>query len=226
MPRIPRKDMKTHLFHIMTQGLNKEYIFEKDMDIKYYIKNMHELKKYYRIYIIAYCIMNNHAHILLESKNISDISKYMQRLNLKYSRYYNKKYNRVGYVFRDRYKSEGIYNEKHLNNCIIYIYNNPVKAGICKDPSQYKYSNYRKVKADMNSHYSYIDIEEEKQENYRQYIKEFIKKENMNLFELKKNKEILKTLICILHNGYGLSLRKISEELNIARETLRKIYNE
>ena len=58
---------------------------------------------------------------------------------MKYGRYYNKKYNRVGYVFRDRYKSEGIHREEHLYSCIRYIYNNPVKAGLCSHAKEYSY---------------------------------------------------------------------------------------
>ena len=55
---------------------------------------------------------------------------------------FNKKYKRVGYVFRDRYKAEGIYTENHLYSCIKYIHNNPVKANLCMLMKEYKYSSY------------------------------------------------------------------------------------
>lgn len=60
---------------------------------------MYDLLNEHKINMIAYCIMNNHTHILIESNSLKDLSKYMQRLNIRYSMYYNKKYNRVGYVF-------------------------------------------------------------------------------------------------------------------------------
>ena len=142
MPRFPRSYIKTTFFHIITQGINKSYIFENEEDIKYYINIMYKLSEEHEIKIIAYCIMNNHAHMLIETEKIKELSKYMQRLNTKYGKYYNKKYNRVGYVFRDRYKSEGIYSEEHLYNCIKYIYDNPVKAHICNKAEEYPYSNY------------------------------------------------------------------------------------
>ena len=75
----------------MTQGINKSYIFQKDEDIKYYIKIMYEINKEYNIQIVAYCIMSNHAHILVKIENIENLSKYMQRINTKYGKYYNKK---------------------------------------------------------------------------------------------------------------------------------------
>ena len=133
MPRIPRKYLDTSFFHIMSQGINKSYIFDDPIDIRYYIKNMYELKNKYQIRIIAYCIMNNHTHILIQCNQIDNLKKYMHGLNTRYGQYYNKKHKRVGYVFRDRYKAEGIYNESQLNNCIRYIYNNPVKAGMCQN---------------------------------------------------------------------------------------------
>lgn len=73
MPRTPRSFVKTTYFHIMTQGINREYIFKKTEDIKYYIKRMYSLKEKYDIEILAYCIMNNHAHILIKTETIENI---------------------------------------------------------------------------------------------------------------------------------------------------------
>ena len=115
MPRKPRNNIKTPFIHIMTQGINKSYIFSEEQDIKYYISTMYNIKEKYSIKIVAYCIMNNHAHILIETNDVDKLSKYMQCLNTKYAIYYNKKYNSIGYVFRDRYRSEEILNENHLN---------------------------------------------------------------------------------------------------------------
>lgn len=227
MPRFPRDYIKTNYFHVMIQGINKIYIFNNVEDIKYYIKIMYKLKEEHNIKIIAYCIMNNHAHLLIESQNIDNLSKYMQRLNTRYGKFYNKKYNRVGYVFRDRYKSEGIYDEKHLYNCIKYIYDNPVKAGICEKPENYPYSNYKSIpQLFIKEKYSFLDVEEEKEQNYKNFISVFIKENNMKISDLKKDKKNLKKLIKILNQEYKISLRQIAEEINIGRETIRKINND
>ena len=239
MPRFARNFIKTSYLHIMTQGINKTYIFEYEEDIKYYIKIMYELLKEYKIKIIAYCIMNNHTHMLVKVEKIEEISNYMLRLNSKYARYYNKKYKRVGYVFRDRFRSEGIYNDSQLYNCMRYIYNNPVKAGICNRPDEYKWSYYKPIPEETSENlseetsenlpeetsetYIFIDDEEEVEKAYKEYIKIFMKKNDMDFKNLKKNKELLKELITTLNKDYGLSLRKIAVELNIPRETLRLI---
>ena len=225
MPRFPRSYVKTSFFHVITQGINKNYIFERSEDIKYYIKILYNLTKEQKVEIIAYCIMNNHAHILIKAEEIKELSKYMQRLNIKYARYYNKRYNRVGYVFRDRYKSEGIYGEEQLYNCIKYIYDNPVKAGICKQPEEYPYSNYKKINKQLEENYVFIDVDEDKAK-CEEAIEEFLMENNIILDDLKKDKIKLKELIIILKTEYNFSLRKISEKLRMGRETIRKIYIE
>ena len=84
MPRIPRMFLYTEYFHVITQGINKSYIFEESIDIKYYIKKMYELNEKYNIKIIAYCVMNNHTHFLLNTKEIKNLSNYMHDLNTTY----------------------------------------------------------------------------------------------------------------------------------------------
>ena len=225
MSRIPRNYIKTSFFHVITQGINKSYIFERAEDIKYYIKIMYQLTQEQKIKIIGYCIMSNHAHMLIEREEVKELTKYMQKLNTKYGKYYNKKYNRVGYVFRDRYRAQGIYTEKYLYNCLRYIYNNPVKAGICKNAEDYPYSNYKKIDGELDEDYTFIDIEDD-DKNIGEIIKKFLKENEMELTDLKREKRKLKELVIILKKQYNISLRNIAKELHMGRETLRKLYDE
>ncbi len=226
MPRIPRMYFKTEYFHVIVQGINKSYIFDDSIDIKYYIKNMYELQNKYNIKIIAYCIMNNHAHILLKTQIIKSMSEFMHSLNTSYACYYNKKYKRIGYVFRDRYKAEGIYSESHLYNCINYIYNNPVKAGICDKPENYLYSNYKNIESKgLEYDYVFMDVMENSDEVCAMVVKKILKENNCNMEQLKKDKKNLQRLIVTLKRDYNISLRDIAINLNINRESVRKIYN-
>lgn len=224
MPRFPRNYLKTSFFHVMSQGINKNFIFEDSIDIKFYIKNMYEIKDKYNVKIIAYCIMNNHVHMLLETAGVENLSKYMHCLNTRFGQYYNKKYKRVGYVFRDRYKAEGIYNEKQLYNCIKYIYDNPVKAEICKKPEEYEFSNYKKIDFIDDEEYAFIDVEEDKEIICEKLVKEFLNKKKMKMEEVRENKAELKKLIKILKQ-HKIAFRTISKTININREKLRREYN-
>ena len=216
MPRSPRNYLNTSFFHVMSQGINKEFIFNNAVDIKFYIKNMYEIKDKYHIEIIAYCIMNNHTHLLIKTNIIKNLSQYMHCLNTKYGLYYNKKYNRVGYVFRDRYKAEGIYSEKQLYHCIKYIFNNPVKAGICNKAEEYEFSNYKKMKDDYEEEeYDFIDVEEDKREIGRKIVNDFLKQKGLQLKDLETNKQNLKELLILLRKKHNISFRIISDIIDI-----------
>ena len=223
MPRNPRVYSKTIFFHVITQGINRNYIFDKSEDIKYYIKTMYKLTQTQEIKIVAYCIMNNHAHMLLKSEKIEELSKYMLRLNTKYAIYYNRKYDRIGYVFRDRYKAEGIYNNRQLYSCMRYIYNNPVKAGICKSAEEYLYSNYKIINKQTGK-YTFLDVEYSNREKCKKAVKEFLEDNNITIDNLKKDKNQLKKLLILLKGENNISLRRIAQEVDINREKIRRIY--
>ncbi|MBQ8942303.1 MAG: transposase [Firmicutes bacterium] len=71
------------------------------------------------------------------------LSQIMKNIALSYAYYYNTKYSQTGHVFQDRFKSEPIENDTYLIEAVRYIHQNPVKAGICKFPGDYKFSSYR-----------------------------------------------------------------------------------
>ena len=148
----------------------------------------------------------------------------MHCLNTRYGLYYNKKHKRIGYVFRDRYKAEGIYSEEQLYNCIKYIYDNPVKAGVCNKAEEYECSNYKKINFTNTREYSFIDIEEDKRVVCNKLVKEFLKVKELKLEELKCNKTELGELVKILKK-HNISFRIISNIIKINREKIRREYN-
>jgi len=91
--------------------------------------------------IYAYCVMDNHVHILLDTKE-KDLSVIMKGIAVRYASFYNAKYRRVGHVFQDRFKSEPIEDERYVLAVIRYIHNNPVKAGMVENPQEYSWSSY------------------------------------------------------------------------------------
>lgn len=224
MPRISRANLKASLFHVMTQGINKEYIFNNSEDIQWYLSVMSKLSEQYNIEIISYCVMSNHVHMLLKAEDTKELGKYMQKLSMKYGRYYNNKYNRVGYVFRGRYKAEAIMDEKHMYNCIRYIYNNPVVAGICSEPKEYPYSDYKEMPTCEIVDYVFADIDEDVKGVNKNVVERFLLKNNIKLNEIKKDTKKLSELIATLRDNYNVSLREIAKELEVNRESVRKLY--
>ena len=143
MPRIPRNLIPGQYFHIMSQGINREYILQNDKDKGIYLKLMKKYSQEFYINTVAYCIMSNHVHMLIQAKQVGEISNFMRKLNGDYAIYYNKKQDRVGFVFRSRFKSKVIMSEKSLYQCIKYIHMNPVKANIVQNEGDYAFSSYR-----------------------------------------------------------------------------------
>ena len=122
--------------------IGEESIFGEERHIKKYKEIIFDKLKDVPVTILAYCIMHNHSHLLIYSENPKEISKFMQKVNTTYSMYYNKINNRVGYVFRNRFKSQEIFNQGQLYTCLRYIHNNPVKANITKTMQEYEHSSY------------------------------------------------------------------------------------
>ena len=142
MARISRKCYESGFFHIMVQGIKKEKIFNLGVLKEKYIEFIKDSSEKYDVKLIAFCVMDNHCHILLYTEKIEMLSKVMSSANTRFGILYNKINKRCGYVFRDRYRCENIYTQTYLENCIRYIHNNPIKAGICKRKTEYKYSSY------------------------------------------------------------------------------------
>lgn len=250
MPRIARKNYNTSFFHIMVQGIRKEYVFNEKEDMKMYCSLIYNKMKKCKVKIIAYCIMNNHAHLLVYTDKIENLSKYMQVINTTYAMYYNKKHKKTGYVFKNRYKSEPIYNEQHLNNCIKYIHNNPVKANICSSPTKYKFSSCNEYKTgrgkiinrskeifpeikviyDINtreSKHSFIDYEEDKEFSDKlQVIEEYLSENKIGIEEIKLNKKYLKDVVMRLREECNLTHQEIADEIGITRVKVTRIINE
>jgi len=227
-------------FHIITQGINKEKIFDTDENKERYLKLIYRNNE--GIDIIAYCIMSNHAHILVKIDSIDNMQQWMKKVNTGYAMYYNKRNDRVGYVFRDRYKSQVIRNEKHLYTCIDYIHENPVKAHICGKKEEYDFSSYiSKYKGNQNEvkmqiaqmfnnieenskkeKFEFIESEEEsKEENCQNIINDFLNEKGIYVEQLIKREKILIELIKILKFQNNISYRIMEKILGISREKLR-----
>lgn len=229
MPRLPRNYFQTSFYHVISQGIEKIFIFNDNNEINKYISFMKKLNVEYFVKIIAYCIMNNHAHLLLEVNNVTNLSAYMHRLNTKYAQYYNKKHNRVGFVFRNRFKSEGILSEEYLYNCINYIFYNPVKAGICNHPKEYPYSNYNEyiekngeIFQLQEEYNNFLEYEEDKEEKCIQIVNNFLQDKNRDMIQVSRNIEIIKELVTILKKN-NISLLLMEKITGINRKKIKKI---
>lgn len=141
MPRRPREKSATGIYHIMLRGIDKREIFISDRDNEKFLTAVFRAKERGKFKLYGYCLMKNHAHLLIEERE-EDIGTSIKRITCSYVQYHNVKYARVGHLFQNRFKSETVDTEGYMLTVLRYIHNNPVKANICKEPSDYKWSSY------------------------------------------------------------------------------------
>jgi REP element-mobilizing transposase RayT len=141
MPRQIRKISESKTYHIMIRGNERKALFLDDEDRIKFLDTLYEKGKDRKYKIFAYCLMGNHVHLLI-NEGSDEISRIMKRIEVSYAYYFNKKYRRIGHLFQDRFKSEAIDDDSYLLAAVRYIHNNPVKAGLIKEVSQYRWSSY------------------------------------------------------------------------------------
>ncbi|WAA09055.1 transposase [Fervidibacillus albus] len=180
MPRKPRIKSSTHVYHVMTRGINRQTIFEDETDKYKYLSILKRYKLEYQFELYAYCLMDNHVHLLIKEPENTTISEIMKRINISYVFWYNKKYERTGPLFQDRFKSENVDSLPYFRTVLRYIHQNPLKAGIETSVFQCKWTS---IKEYLSPPYI-IDTEpvlklfSPNKEEATEILKTFMKEEN------------------------------------------------
>ena len=195
LPRKRRDSSPLKCYHIIARGINKQDVFFDMQDKMKFIKEITRTKEKYNYNLYAYVLMPNHIHLLIKEEQAS-ISDIMRSLLMSYAEYFNKKYERIGYVFQDRFNSKPIMDDSYLKNAVRYIHLNPTKAGIASY-DDYKWSSYQSYFQQSNN---LVDVTEEiknkftnGKENFEISFKMFHKDKSMETldeeimnYELKK----------------------------------------
>jgi len=244
MPREARKKSYSNIYHIMIRGINRRNIFLDDKDRRVFIKFLKNIKTDSPFLIYAYCLMDNHVHLLLRETS-TPLETIMKRIGIKYAAYFNNRYSRSGHLFQDRFKSEGVEDDRYFLTVLRYILRNPVKAGICPEPGDYLWSSYNELfqpnswvdnefaitmtgKKDL---ISFIQMENEDLcmdiDNLKSYrnekAKELIRQKykGINYFDLTKDEQ--EKLVHALYSE-GFSGAQICDALNISAYYVRKAH--
>ena len=141
MPRKARIKSSTGIYHVIMRGINRQRIFEDEEDYKKYLWELKRFQEICGYQLYAWCLMPNHIHILIREGN-EPLEQVFRRIGASFIYWYNMKYERIGHLFQDRYKSEPVEDSAYLLTVVRYIHQNPVKAGICKKTADYRYSSY------------------------------------------------------------------------------------
>ncbi|MCA1031336.1 transposase [Bacillus timonensis] len=140
IPRQARTKSRTKIYHIIWRGASRQEIFHDEEDCINFLNTIEKYQRKTKIRIYAWCLMNNHIHLLLREGN-EPISDTMKRIGVSFVKYYNWKYRTTGHLFQDRFISENVESRSYLLTVVRYIHQNPVKAGMVEHPNEWKWSS-------------------------------------------------------------------------------------
>lgn len=251
MARQARKASETGYYHVMMRGNNKTYIFQRESDKSFFMDLLNEFEKDGLMQLAAWCIMDNHVHMVLKA-DLIHLAMTLKRLNIRYAMYYHRVHGTVGHVFQDRFKSETIETDDYLMMVIRYVHQNPVKAKITTTVEAYPWSSYRiylehgqnkvmdfvdglfnKDKTFFRAYHtetdenSYLEIREDQEkmtdENVQKVIMQYCHKHGIQeRAEIHRDRNHINALVNELITYGGISLRGTAKLLEIPYSAVRE----
>jgi REP element-mobilizing transposase RayT len=131
MPRRARLDAPGTLHHVMVRGIEKRRMVDDDPDRQMFVKRLGELSQDIQTPVYAWALLTNHAHILLRS-GPQGLAAFMRKLLTGYAVRYNRRHQRHGHLFQNRYKSIVVEENIYFKELVRYIHLNPLRANIVK----------------------------------------------------------------------------------------------
>ena len=184
-------------YHVMNRGLARQHIFFNDQHRRMFIELLLEVSNRYQAEIHAYCLMNNHYHLLLRTP-LANISRIMRHVDGVYTQRLNCMINRDGPLFRGRYKAILVEADTYLLRLSRYIHLNPVKSKLVGLPETYTWSSYKDYVTEngpcwLHTKETLNYFGDDKIKKYKTFVEEGIDKEIENYYKRNKSIPILGT---------------------------------
>lgn len=142
MARQARIEYKGALYHLTSRGNAKQDIFLSDEDRLGFIERLRKARNRYNTIVYAYCLMDNHFHLLVETPD-GNVSQFMRHLNSTYTQHFNITNKKLGRLFQGRFKAILVQKDLYFLELARYIVLNPVRAGMVKSAKDWRWSSYR-----------------------------------------------------------------------------------
>ena len=183
MPRRPRIWMPEGIYHITLRGNNRQAIFLDATDFHRYLLELRRARNELPHRVVAFALMPNHVHLVLEASTHASLSDVMQQVNVGYTRYFNHRYHRVGQLYQGRFYSNFVDRDAYLLEVTRYVHLNPVRACLAQHPADYPWSSFRLYVGFERDPSDLIDAgrvlqlfgasPKERMEQYRQFVEGF-----------------------------------------------------
>jgi len=142
MTRPLRLEFPGALYHVTSRGNARAAIYADDADRERFLALLTQVVQRYHWLCHAYCLMDNHDHLLIETPE-GNLSHGMRQVNGLYTQHYNRRHGQAGHVFQGRYKAIVVERDSYLLVLCRYIVLNPIRAGLVRTAQEYGWSSYR-----------------------------------------------------------------------------------
>jgi putative transposase len=142
--RKPREEFAGAVVHVYARGNRKQRIYVDDVDRETYLALLGQVVARQRWKCLAYCLMHNHLHLLVETPE-PNLAIGMQRLHGLHAQAFNKRHRHVGHLFQGRYGAVVVRTDEQLLTVARYIALNPVEAGLCRLPADWPWCSHAAV---------------------------------------------------------------------------------
>lgn len=137
-----RLDLPGAIQHVTARGNAREVVYRDDTDRRIWNDTLAETISRFGWYVLAFCQLGNHYHLLVETPK-PNLSRGMRQLNGMYAQSFNRRHRRVGHLFQARFHATLVERGEHLLAVCSYVPLNPVRAGLCAEPADWRWSSYR-----------------------------------------------------------------------------------
>ncbi len=141
MARPLRINFPGAIYHVISRGNSSQPIYGDDSDRLIFLDILERAFERYHLVCHAYCLMENHYHLLIETPE-GNLSEGMRQINGVYTRRFNARHEKSGHLFQGRFKAKLVERESYLLEVNRYISLNPVRSGLVSDPAEYAWSSF------------------------------------------------------------------------------------
>ena len=143
MPRRPRVYVPDLSLHVYPRGINGGAIVRDDVDYKHLLQVIVRAAQRHGVGITAFALMTTHYHLIVTPTGPGSLAKAMQAIGIRHTRYFNRKYGRIGSIWNDRYAATLLQDERYWYTCLRYVDLNPFRARMVDAPQDSRWCSYR-----------------------------------------------------------------------------------
>ena len=156
MPRRRRVFVEGGLYHVYNRFARGEEVFAAPEEAAEFVELLRDVKQRDGMTIYAWALLSNHFHIALRTSSVP-LSRSMHYLQGRFSRRFNRRWNRTGPVWQSRYQARAIDEQRYFDQVMIYVHLNPVRAGLAENPGDFVFSGHRELMGNVKN--SLVDVD-------------------------------------------------------------------